>query len=96
MTDPAAIAPDPRRRRQLVLARFLRVAGALSLVLAVAGLVPGDAGRIARGLLLAMLIATPLVRALWLALRWARRGDVRFASVAIAVVAITCTGAFLA
>lgn len=96
MTDPELMSPDPRRERQLVLARFLRAAGVLSFVLAVVGLVPGTAGRLGRGALLAMLVGTPLVRALWLAIRWARRGDLRFASVAVAVVAITTAGAFLA
>jgi hypothetical protein len=95
VTGPSApLEPvDPRADRQAALVAFLRGAGVVCFVLAVAALVPGEAGRVARGGVLGLLLAVPLARALWLAARWAVKGDGRYAAVAVAAAAIAACGA---
>jgi hypothetical protein len=44
----------------------------------------------------AVLLVVPLIRVAWLAIRWFRRGDLRFALVALGVLAVVATGALLA
>lgn len=79
------------------LARFLQVAAAVVLVLGVAGaLLPGAAGERAGTAALAVVVATPLVRVAWLAARWCRRGDVRFALAAAALLVVVGAGAAIA
>jgi hypothetical protein len=87
---------DPRADRQGPLVRFLRAGGVACFVLAVASLAPGDLGRAARGAVLALLIGLPVIRALWLAVRWARKGDARYALVAVTAAAIVAIGAVVA
>jgi hypothetical protein len=44
----------------------------------------------------AVLLVVPLLRVAWLGVRWLRRGDVRFALVALGVLLVVATGALLA
>lgn len=75
--------PDPKAGRQRRLGRFLGVAGSAVLVAAALALVlPGRAGEWAGVAVVVLLIAVPLARLAWLAQRWVRRGDVRYALVA--------------
>jgi len=46
--------------------------------------------------LVVLLISLPLARVLWFVQRWIRRGDLRFASVAAAVLLVVAAGALLA
>ena len=88
---------DPRPGRQRRLIRFLRVAAVAVLVLALASLaLPGDAGRVAADLMVAVVIATPVVRVVWLLLRWVRRRDLRFAGVALGLLAVVAVSAAFA
>jgi hypothetical protein len=91
-----ATPPDPRQRRQEVLAQSLRVASALAFVLAVLGTAPGDAGRLGRGAMLAVVMCAPLLRTAWLGVRWWRRGDGRHAAVSAVVLGIVGAGALVA
>jgi hypothetical protein len=43
-----------------------------------------------------LLVAAPLVRVGWLAIRWFRRGDTRFGLAACGVLAIIAAGVLLA
>jgi hypothetical protein len=88
---------DRRADRQRDLWLYLRVASLVALVLAATGaLVPGSVGRFAAGGAVATLVSAPLIRVLWLAVRWARKGDWRFSAAAVAVVGIALSGALLA
>jgi hypothetical protein len=84
------------RRRQGALPGVLRGVGILTFVLSCTALLPGDLGRLARGSMLALLIAAPLGRVGWLAVRWARRGDVRYTAVALGVMSIVALSAVVA
>jgi len=88
MTSPS-IPDDPRLGRQRVLATYLRVCLASTLVLAaVASVAPEEwSHRIGRAMLV-VLIAAPVGRVLWLLVRWLRRGDRRFALAAVALLAV--------
>ncbi|MCB1015528.1 MAG: hypothetical protein KDB10_10485 [Acidimicrobiales bacterium] len=93
---PLGPPPDPRAGRQRRLARFLRVASLVTFAAAAAALVlPGEVGRVAGGLAIALLVAAPLVRLAWLARRWVRRGDRRFAFVALLLGVIVLAGAVI-
>jgi hypothetical protein len=90
-------APNPRSDRQRRLVRFLQAATTAVFVLAIASLLlPGDAGRLAADLMVAVVIATPVVRVLWLLQRWIRRPDLRFAAAAAALLLVVATGAAIA
>jgi hypothetical protein len=89
--------PDPRANRYDGLSRGLRVAAYATAVLAVlctvtAGAVATTAGTV----MVVLLVAVPLLRVLWLAQRWIRRGDLRFALVAGGVLTVVALGAVLA
>jgi hypothetical protein len=74
--------------------RLLQGSAAVALVLGIAGAVlPGDAGIVAATGAVTVVVAAPLVRLLWLAGRWARKGDVRFAALAVVLLAVVATGA---
>ena len=93
MTGPP---PDPRADRQRRLARFLRAAAVTTFVLAAASLVlPGRAGTVAAAAVAVLLVATPLVPLAWLARRRLRRGDRRFAVVALLLGVIILAGSVL-
>jgi hypothetical protein len=88
---------DPRAARQRSLLLFLRIAALMTFACAVAGTVlPDRAGRAAAGATVVALVATPLARVLWLAVRWARRGDWRFAGAALVLVVVALSGVILA
>ena len=88
---------DPRAGRQRSLTAFLRLGSIAVLTTALVGTtVPGDVGRGAAVLMSGLLIAIPVVRAVWLALRWWHKGDRRFAVLALTLVALVATGALLA
>jgi hypothetical protein len=87
---------DPRVGRQRHLTGFLRIATVV--VLAAAGLgvlLPPDPGRSAATVMVGLLIAIPLIRLLWLALRWLHKGDRRFAALALLLVLLVGVGALL-
>ena len=87
---------DPRAGRQRRLARFLRVGAAATFVLAAAALfLPGEAGRMGGILVVVVLVAVPLVRLAWLGRRWLRKGDRRFALVAVLLGLIILAGSIL-
>ncbi len=83
--------------RQAALARAGRVALVAVLVAAaVAALLPDEAGSTAGALMVALLVAAPLVRVAWLGIRWARKGDRRFALVAAGLLAVVAAGTAVA
>ena len=72
------------------LAAALRAATIAVLSLAVAGVaLPGDVGTAAEWAMVALLIATPLARVAWLAVRWSRRRDWLFVGLAAGLLALT-------
>ena len=83
--------------RQAALARAGRVAVVAVLVAAaLAALLPDEAGSAAGALMVGLLVAAPLVRVAWLGIRWARKGDRRFALVAAGLLAVVATGTVVA
>jgi O-antigen ligase len=75
----------------------LRVTARVTFVAALAGTVlPGAAGRKASAVAVGLVIAAPLVRVSWLAYRWWRWGDRRFASVAASLLLVVGTGTAIA
>jgi hypothetical protein len=96
MTAPGTPPPDHRIGRQDRLLLFLRVATALTVAGALIGvLAPGGAGRAAANAVIALLIAVPLLRVVWLIQRWMRKGDRRFALVAACLLAIVGLAPFM-
>lgn len=87
---------NPLADRQRRLARFLRVGAIVAFVTAALGLVlPGQVGAVFGVAMVSVLVAVPLVRLGWLARRWLRKGDRRFAMVALLLTVIIAAGAFL-
>ena len=77
--------------------RLLQGSAAAALVLGIAGaLLPGDTGIAAATAAVVVGVAAPLLRVAWLAGRWARKGDVRFAALATLLIAVVGTGAAIA
>ena len=76
--------------------KMLRVATLAMLVAAVLGLVPGPVGTIGAVGAVSVAIGTPVLRVALLALRWARRGDVRFAALAAGLVVLVVSGSVIA
>lgn len=93
---------DPKEGRFDRAADLLRGATVVVLVLSAVSLVlHARAPDVALGdqlawAAVAVLLVVPLIRVAWLALRWWRRGDVRFALVAVGVLLVVATGALLA
>jgi hypothetical protein len=88
--DDAAVIdhPDPR------LSAWLRAAIIGTLVASLLGAtVPGTAGRWLGGVAIAVIVGAPLLRVGYLAIRWGRIGDRRFAWVAFALLAVIAVGA---
>jgi hypothetical protein len=87
---------DPRVGRQRYLTGFLRIATVVVLASAVLGVVlRDDAGQAAATVMVALLIAIPLVRLVWLVLRWLHKGDRRFAALAVLLILLVGVGAVL-
>lgn len=87
--SPASL---PSRDRFAGLIRFLHAVLVAAVVLAAAGLVVDEAA----WTMVAVLIVAPLVRVTWLAVRWAARGDRRYALVAVTVLAVMLLAGALA
>jgi hypothetical protein len=90
-----------RRRGELI--RYERMIGVLRLFSRVALgaalvglLLPGPVGRAASATAVTVVVAAPLVRVAWLAVRWYRRGDLRYAAIAAALLLIVGAGSVLA
>ena len=90
-----ADSQKPRYHRMIL---GLRWATRLAFAAAVAGMVlPGRAGREAGALAVTVVISVPLLRVLWLAIRWWRPGrDRRYSLVAASLLAVIATGAVIA
>lgn len=96
MTAPFDPPFNPLADRQRRLARFLRIGAIAAFVTAVTALVlPDRAGTAVGVAMVCVLVAVPLVRLGWLARRWLRKGDRRFALVALLLAVIISAGAFL-
>ncbi len=79
------------------LVNLLRVGAAAALGLGLLGAtVPGDAGIALATAAVAAVVALPLLRVAWLAVRWARKDDLRFAGLAVALLAVVGGGVVLA
>ena len=88
---------DRYAARQRYLQRALEVAAVVAgITAALALVVPEDVAEVAAGVTVAILVVTPVARTVWLAIRWARKGDWRFCAAAVAVVAIVACGTLLA
>jgi hypothetical protein len=79
---------DPKVGRQDVLTLFLKAALFVVLGMAVATLLAGERHPALGQILVVMLVAVPLVRVAWLAVRWFGKGDYRFGLVALALLAM--------
>lgn len=87
---------DPRFDRFRPLSNGLGWALLVAAVLAVAAVVlPAPVGVWAGAALVATLVAVPLARVLWLVVRWARRGDRRYALIGTGVIVVIATGALI-
>jgi hypothetical protein len=77
---------------------MLRLLIRVAFVAALAGLLlPDPVGTAASALAVAIVVAAPLLRVGWLAIRWYfRGGDRRYAAVAVALLLIVGTGSVLA
>ncbi|MDQ1565461.1 MAG: hypothetical protein QOF96_341 [Actinomycetota bacterium] len=77
--------------------RVLRLLTGLAFAAALAGLLlPDPAGKAAAGVAVAVVVGSPLLRVAWLAVRWYRRGDRRYAAVAVALLVVVGTGSVIA
>jgi len=77
--------------------RAMRVAAIVAFALAAIGaLLPGDAGRMAAGAVVAFIVAVPLLRVLSLGVHWLRTGDRRFAGMACGLLLIVAVGSVIA
>lgn len=83
-----------RYARMIVMLRFLTK---LAFVAALVGvLLPGPVGTIGSGVAVTVVVAAPLLRVGWLAIRWYLRGDRRYAAVAAALLMVVGVGSVVA
>ncbi len=82
--------------------RFRRIAQAIRVFLVVVGVLalgsavlPGRISEVLGQLSVAALIAAPLLRVLWMAIRWFRRGDYRYGAIAVGVLCLALVGFLL-
>jgi hypothetical protein len=59
-------------------------------------LLPDRVGTAASAIAVSIVVAVPLIRVAWLAIRWYRRGDRRYAAVAAGLLLIVAMGSVLA
>jgi len=77
--------------------RALRLFGWVAFGAALAGVVlPDPVGNAASATAVGVVVAVPLLRVAWLAIRWYRRGDRRYAAVAAGLLLIVGAGSVLA
>lgn len=89
--------PHPLVGRQRHLLLFLRSLYALAIAFAAGGVfLPGAAGRASGTALVTTLVAAPALRVAWLAMRWVRRRDLRFAMVALVLLVVVGVGGLTA
>jgi uncharacterized membrane protein len=87
--DPDDVFSHPLVGRQRHLVRAMRIGLGLAAVLALVGVAaPGRAGTYASTAFMSALIAMPLLRVVWLTVRWIHRRDLRFAAVSAGVLLI--------
>jgi hypothetical protein len=100
LTRPVLRAIDLRRSGPFRYARMigmLRFLTKLAFAAALAGLLlPGPAGTVSSGVAVVIVIAAPLLRVAWLAIRWYLRGDRRYAAVAAALLIVVGSGSVVA
>jgi hypothetical protein len=88
---------DPREERFRPLGRFLFIEVIVVAILGVLSLLLNDAlATAAAAATLIVLVASPLIRVIWLVIRWFRRGDPRFAMVGVFVLCVPAVGFVLA
>ncbi|HYT38671.1 MAG TPA: hypothetical protein VEN99_04130 [Acidimicrobiia bacterium] len=104
-TAPLNIRPAERvidlrgteRIRYERMIRALRLFTGLAFVAALAGLLlPDPVGQAASAVAVAVVVAVPLLRVAWLAVRWYGRGDRRYAAVAASLLVVVGTGSVIA
>lgn len=89
----AGPAPNKRRGRQRFLIVYLRVTLIAAFLIGVAELLlPTETQDEAGIVMVAVLIAAPLGRVVWLIVRWLRIGDWRFALVGAVLLGVVATG----
>ena len=87
----------PERVRYERMIRVLRFLSRVAIAAALAGmLLPDPVGQAASATAVTVVVAAPLIRVAWLAVRWYRRGDRRYAAVAAALLLIVGSGSVLA
>jgi len=80
---------DPREERFRPMGDFLFAEVIAVMIMALVAVIFG--GQIGRGAAIGMfvlLLTIPMIRVLWLVIRWFRRGDPRFALVGLVVLAV--------
>jgi len=83
-----------RYARMTAMLRFLIKA---AFVAALAGVVlPRPLGTVASGVAVGIVVAAPLLRVAWLAIRWYLRGDRRYAAVAASLLVVVGSGSVIA
>ena len=91
---------DLRRTERIRYERMIRALQVLGRVAFVAALVgvflPDPLGPAASATAVTVVVAVPLLRVAWLAIRWYRRGDRRYAAVAAGLLLIVGAGSVLA
>jgi len=91
---------DLRRPEQVRYGQMMATLGLLTkvaFIAALAGLLlPDPFGPAASAFAVGVVIAAPLMRVTWLAVRWYRRGDRRFAAVAASLLLVVGSGSVLA
>jgi hypothetical protein len=89
-TDRRAEEPVPG------LAPTLRIATIATVVFALLGLLPGAFHTAAATVAVVLVVAAPVVRVLWLSIRWGIDGDLRFSLAAAGLLVVLLGGATLA
>ena len=91
---------DLRRAEHVRYERMILALGLLTrlaFVAALAGLLlPDPVGNAASALAVAVVVAAPLIRVAWLAVRWYLRGDRRYAAVAASLLLVVGSGSVVA